>query len=301
MIKCITPTPRTWGRADVMTAFAEAKELGPWVSLHDPIEWIARDGILTTGAAVYESSTWKKYLIEEHELELMLQIDPFRTPREGTLGSKLPAGFQDRNFASSDVRIAYMAEVIRLVDLYKPQLLVLAMEINSYAAENPDDFDNFVSLFVTTKARVKRLFGFGSAAPKVGVSFQWEQMLKLGNQPGGWSALKAFVGKQDFIGISSYPQWRFGDAALIPKSYYRVPLKRVPIVFTELGWTAGEQQTKFIERLPELFKGASSLCAGVDVANWIALHDGAYGRPFDLMGLIGPDGPRPAYEAWRKL
>src|SRR3990167_5363807 len=146
MIKCITPTPRSWSQADVTDAFEIAAQLGQWVSLSDPIDWaelLTRDDNDLTNSKVYAASLWQTHLIREHKLNLFLQIDPYPTPRTGRLGSKLPTGYQDFTFANEDIRRLYLQEVLRRIAWYRPQIVCVAMEINSYGYENPGDWLNW--------------------------------------------------------------------------------------------------------------------------------------------------------------
>ncbi len=305
---CLTPTPRTWSQADVTDAFRIAAQLGSWVSISDPIDWeyvierwLLHEGLdCNRGSKIREASLWQTHLIREHKLNLFLQIDPYPTPRTGTLGSKLPILHAGATFASPLIRNAYRQEVLNRVEWYKPQMLCLAMEINSYAAENPGDFENFVTTFGEVKGAVAARFG--ADAPLMFTSVQWEQ---LQTQPGGWSVLERLMAVQDAVGVSTYPHIRVYAPRWIPDDYYsrfRAHAHK-PFVFAELGWPTrflgGSEagQAAFVQRFGELTRGMNVLCA-----NWIALHDGAYGPPFDSMGLFRADGvPKPALASWKSL
>lgn len=298
--KCITPTPKTTSAADTMTAYSKAAELGKWITIFDPIDWtFALSEKPATESRIYEAALWQTFLVKAHKLNLMLQIDPYGVPRTGTIGSKLPATSRDLTFAHPWLRNCYTCEVLRRVAWYRPVMLCLAMEANSFTVENPNDRNNFVSLLEETIKTVKAKFG--SSAPIMFASIQWEQALETDTR-----YLNELVELSDVIGLSSYPHIRYESPQAVPENYYRgMATTYKPLVFAELGWPSSQEvnggsdsaQAAFIRRLPKLLSGINT-----GPINWITLHDGYYGVPFDSMGLCRKDGTaKPALKAWRGL
>lgn len=308
----VVPTPREWSGPAVSEAFALAARLGPVISLPDPVDWFEADGKPASASKAYRDAAWQRSLCEQHRLNVFVQMDPYKDRRGPIPG--LPRSVPANSFADPVVRRAFIADAVQRAELYRAPLMCLAMEINAYYEQRPDDFPHFVSLFREARAAVRK------ARPDVlvFVSLQYEQLLGLFGGQGGlpahepqWDLLSAFESEADAVGISSYPlaQFsppRFDDPAVLPADYYAriAEHTKLPVVFTELGWPSDERfggspekQATFIRRLPKLLAGMK-----VMLVNWNFLHDSqGYGEVFESMGLVGRDGrEKPALEAWKQ-
>lgn len=311
-LRSVVPTPRSWTGPEVSAAFELAGQLGPVVSLPDPVDWFDAAGKPASASKAYRDATWQRVLCERNRLNVFVQMDPYRDRRGPIPG--LPRSVAANSFSDPLLRRAFIADAVQRAALYRPPLMCLAMEINAYYEQRPDDFEHFVTLFAEARAALRRV----KPDTLVFVSFQYEQLLgRFGGQGGlpahepHWELLARFEPHADAIGISSYPleQFsppRYGDPAALPDDYYRRITEHtaLPIVFAELGWPSDarfggspQRQAAFIQRLPELLAGMPVL-----LVNWNFLHDAqGYGEVFESMGLIDRNGrEKPALHAWKR-
>jgi len=316
VIRCVVPTPRDWKeRASVVEAYEVAAELNGCVSLPDPLEWWAAKGKSFGESKVGQESVWQKALLAGKQCDILVQLDPYGSPRTGKLATKLPPELKGRTFAAPDVRRAFVAEAVARAKAYNAKYVCLAMEINAYYEQQPDDFDNFVSLFVEARDAIKK----NRPDAVVFVSFQYEQLLgRFGGQAGmkvhppQWELLAKFEPHVDAIGLSSYP-WasfnpiRFGQPEDLPDDYYAQIAQhtRKPIIFAELGWSTDPKyggseasQARFLRRFEQLTRGLD-----VRLVNYFFLYDCAlFGPVFESMGLYDKNGrPKEACEVWKHL
>lgn len=308
----LTPTPRRWNGEGFTEAFAVAAKLVPIICLPDPVDYWHARGDKPESSKPFRDSRWQKYLLDRHELKVFVQMDPYPS-RRGDI-TNLPAQIKRGSFADSALREAFVADALQRLEIYEPKYICLAMEINAYHEQHPDDFANFVSLFKETRRAIKKR----SPEALVFVSFQYEQFLgKFGGQAGlpehepSWELFDRFGDEIDAIGISSYPMQslapqRFGPAAELPDDYYARIGRHTdkPIVFAELGWSSDpafggspESQAAFLQRLPRLLDGLD-----VRLVNYNFLFDAkGFGKVFDAMGLIAADGSvKPALPVWQQ-
>ena len=312
-LKSIIPTPRNWSSEGMTESFKIAGELGSVISLPDPVDWFDAKGYPVTQSKAFKEAQWHRPLLEQNNLQVFIQMDPYRN-RGGAIPD-LPDTVNSRSFADPIIRKAFIADALQRVQLYKPKYICLAMEINAYYENHPDDFPNFISLFKETRKKIKKI----QPDAMVFVSFQYEQFLgKFGGQghlpkhPPHWILFKMFEPEADAIGISSYPMksfvpTRFGSPAQIPAEYYNQMRKHTskPIVFTELGWPVDpefggspQSQAEFLRRLPELTSDLD-----LRLVNWFFLFDNkGHGKVFDSMGIIDSKGQKkPGFSAWQNL
>jgi len=199
---------------------------------------------------------------------------------------------------------------------YNPKYVCLAMEINAYFEEQPDDFENFLSLFIETRDLIKEI----NPDTLVFVSFQYEQLLgRFGAEAGlqlhepHWLLVEMFEPYQDAVAISSYPlvtlaPQRFSEPSLVPSDYYSriTEHTNLPIVIAELGWSpdgqfngSDENQAEFLRRFSEeLTKGMDLL-----LVNYFFLSDtSGFGPFFNTLGLIDREGrPKEAFDVWNSM
>lgn len=312
LLRSVTPTPRRWNQQGLLEAFATAEKVVPLICLPDPVDWWQARGKAPEKSKPYNDHRWQQILLNRHGLEVFIQIDPYKS-RTGPI-PELP-GTAKGTFSDPVLRQAFIADAMQRVRLYQPDYLCLAMEINAYYEQHPEDFDHFVSLFKKTRKAVKQI----KPDTTVFVSFQYEQLLGLFGGQGAmpkhephWELFKRFEPDIDAIGLSSYPMTsfyppRFPNPDSLPEDYYKRVAKHTnkPIIFAELGWPSDpkfggslQKQAAFLRRFPSLIEGLD-----VRMVNYNFLFDTkGFGPVFDSMGLIDSKGSlKPALEIWRGL
>lgn len=310
--KSVTPTPTQWNEAGIRKAIETAAQSASFVSIQDPVDWWEIEAKSKTQSKAYKDAQWQKELLQQHDLGVFLQIDPYR-PHSWSPTAELPY-LRGKSFADIEIRSAFIADAVQRVELYQPDYICLAMEINSYYEKFPLDFDNFVSLFKEAYAEIKNI----KPDTVVFVSFQYEELLGVLGPSGNstheprWDLIEKFEPEQDAIGISSYPMKtlsppRFGDPKDLPSNYYTQIGEHTtkPIIFAELGWPSDsafggspQNQAAFLRELPTLFSGLD-----IRLVNWMFLYDiQGFGPVFDSMGFFDLSGrAKPAWNAWRDL
>ena len=309
----VTPTPRQWNQKGLFEVFSIAEQIAPMVCLPDPVDWWSANGQPATKSKPYRDHLWQRVLIDQHKLDVFIQMDPYPN-RRGPI-SNLPKQVRSPSFSDPVLRKAFIADAQQRAQLYRPKYLCLAMEINAYYEQHPEDFEHFVTLFSEARTAVKKI----DPEIVVLVSFQYEQLLGIfGGQTGlprhepHWKLLDLFGPDLDAVGISSYPLKsldppRFPSGDALPKDYYARIAEHTnkPIVFAELGWATDpsyggspQDQAVFIERLPALLEGLD-----VRLINYNFLFDAkGFGKVFESMGLIDEKGnTKPAMKVWLGL
>lgn len=315
VVRCNVPTPRSWDQKGVMEAYRTAAQISECICLPDPVQWWAAQGQTFADSKVGKESQWQKALIQEAKTTVFIQLDPYPPPRTGKLAAKLPRELAGKTFAAPELRAAFIADAVARVKAYDADYVGLAMEINAYYEQQPEDFDNFVSLFAEARQAIKAV----RPEALVFVSFQYEQLLgRFGGMAGmtvhepHWELLAKFEPHTDAVGLSSYP-WesfsplRYGDPAKLPDNYYTriAEHTKKPLVFAELGWSSDPKyggseasQARFLQRFAELTRGLD-----VRLVNYFFLYDNdAFGPAFSAMGLYDKQGkPKEAAGVWRRL
>jgi len=316
VLRASVPTPTDVSSQDsVLDAYRKAAALGGCVSLPDPLEWWHAEQREFSDTRLGGASRWQKAVVGERRGEIFVQLDPYPPPRTGPLSDKLPVALRGQNFGSPRVREAFIAEAVARVRAYDARFVCLAMEINAYYEQNPEDFDNFVSLFVEARREIRRI----RPDAIVFVSFQYEQLLgRFGGKAGmtvhepHWELLEKFEPHADAVGISSYP-WasfdpiRFGAPADLPADYYARLAGHTnrPIVFAELGWSSDPKYGGSEESQAEFLRRFGKMTEPLDLrlVNYFILHDTPiFGPVFESMGLYDRTGrPKAALKVWERL
>jgi hypothetical protein len=280
------------------------KRVPPWGEL------LAEDGFPSD--ELVAATRRETELAREHKLELFVAIDPTggRTG-PGDLAD-LPAGMEGAGFGDARVREAFLRYTRYVAANYKPLFLALGVEVNSYAAANPEDFGNFVSLYAEAYDAVKALSPDSVVFP----TFQLEEMHGL-LPPGGarspqWNVITQFDPRIDLIALSTYPHLVFSDPARIPQEYLSRAQRYAdaPVAIAEMGYSSaagageadGEQsQTIFLDRM---LSDAERL--EMPLAVWFVGQDPTYSGapPFDQLsglGLLRTDASeKAAWQSWRE-
>jgi hypothetical protein len=167
----------------------------------------------------------------------------------------IPAKIGGTSFSDPKVRAAYIDEVLRLASL-KPDYIGLATEVN-FLAQNPPEFDAFVSLAHDAYAAVRQKY----PSQQVTISFQWDVM-RAQHQS---AILERFAHSLDVYSFTSYPD-AFGDPSKVkvPSDYFSSVRRFLPtqrVGFSEVGWSSAppsseDDQAAFFRRLPEFTNDA---------------------------------------------
>lgn len=209
-------------------------------------------------------------------------------------------------------RSRYLASIAAFVSEQRPAYLGLANEVNMLATDDPVGFEATVSLWDEALAIVREK----SPETTVFVTFQLEWL--LGYREGWfgrseadpqWDLIDRFKGA-DVVGFTTYPSLVFDAPGDLPPDYYtQIGLRtRLPVIFTEIGWTAFEdlpllpgseiEQVEFLDLL-----GAQTAALDVRLMVWSFVRaDLVSQQPFRAMDLVRPDGTeRPSWQRWLDL
>jgi hypothetical protein len=209
------------------------------------------------------------------------------------------------SFADPGVRQALNDWVDLLVDTFEPTYLNVGVEIDMYAANRPDDWENLLSLYKEIYDRVKQ------AHPEMVV------FASLQAELGDPAVFDQVMASSDVVGISTYP-YLLSDA--VPDADYldRFTTAGLPIAITETGFPAAdvasprgtvvadpETQEEYVAWL-----GDRAVTPGLDFVVWFLPFDidAFLGDPstpdsalaFSHLGLTDGDGEaRPSLARWR--
>ncbi|MFC1670758.1 hypothetical protein ACFL20_10240 [Spirochaetota bacterium] len=200
---------------------------------------------------------------------------------------------------------------------HNPVYLGLGIEVNTYYAKNPEDFDRFVEFYKKLYDEIKS--AGNCTETMIFVTFQLEQLKGLGTGVGfsgisQWDVFEKFDGKLDLLVFTSYPEFEYIKPADIPQNYYDVIYDNLPlnlrdkkIGISEFGWNSRQNlipdannsvdtQADFITRFAEITDELNST-GKLEFAVWIFMHDFQIG---DFMvgssfGLIEQNGTHKDY------
>ena len=250
-------------------------------------------------------------LAEEHGLDLFVAIDPMDVSTGRSRLANLPDDLRGAGFADDDIRRAFIAYAQYVAENYQPAYLALGVDVNSYQLRQPEDFEQFVTLYHEAYEAVKAL----SPETVVFPVFQLEQL--KGILPAAepylpqWRLIELFEPRLDLLAVNSFPSIVFVDPAHIPTTYYAQLAEHTegPVAIAGMGYSSGpgpnsaddsseEDQAAFL-RLA--FDSAEQLSMPLVV--WFVGQDLTFtGEPlFDQLqhiGLVHQDGTSKA--AWRE-
>lgn len=204
---------------------------------------------------------------------------------------------------------------VSVAETYHPIYLALGVEVNSYYAENPSDYNNYVSLYLESYNAVKIV------SPKTLVFpiFQYENLrggvLFQGDGQGQpqWDLIEQFDNQFDLIGLTTYPFLLYDTPADLPVDYYDEITKHTskPVAFTEMGWPSKPlsvaldnpfggsegEQTAFVHRFFELTEDLNMVFVMWSFPNDI---DPTHNPAFTSVSLRHNDGrEKPALAIWK--
>jgi hypothetical protein len=162
------------------------------------------------------------------------------------------AGAPGQDRADPDVRRLYLDFVRYAVTKFRPAYFSPGIEINMYAAERPDDFDNLLSLMDEAHAVVRELDPSIVVAP----SIQWEFFKRDWENASVRPHLDTLVGAMlrlaDGLFFSTYPTIFGTRGNVAPEDYafdaYGLGTNGVPVLVAEAG-TQPPLQTSLITTL----------------------------------------------------
>lgn len=236
------PSPPEVTLESVYGTYRAIGQHGDVVLMQENIPWAEfAEGVEVKAQKIVDLQN-ARTLAQANNLEAIYVVDPLNGLNRREFAG-LPPDWGEANFATPEVRRAYLNFTLRLVREFKPPYLGLASEINTYAEAHPEDFPNFLSLYREAYAAIK------AEAPQtqVFVTFQWEQLNNLGGFEGGgvpyrikWEQIEAFEPQLDLWVISSYPFVAFPSGAAIPADYYTPLLARTrkPLAVAEGGFSS---------------------------------------------------------------
>ena len=209
-------------------------------------------------------------------------------------------------------RAAYQAKAVEFVKKYQPPYFGVGVEIDTFYRKNPNEFEDFVSLFNETYDAIKEV----SPNTRVFTTFQLERTRGLrGGIFGGindtsknnWALLDQFS-RADLIAFTTYPGLIYKDPVNVPADYYTSIRKYTdkPIAFTEIGWSSSggvkgwesseAEQQRFVA---EFFGWTWGIKEDLELAIWIHLYPQTTAEPFGAMALYRADGtPKTTWGTW---
>ncbi|MFH1290318.1 MAG: hypothetical protein ABIH92_02820 [Nanoarchaeota archaeon] len=288
---------------DIMVSFEIAGENSDYLMIVTPINWSQYvDGWEGVDDSKFDELERWVLIAGAYDLRLYISIDPLESGDRTQIDQDIP--WEDKSFENPDVRAAFSNFAKRVAVELEPDYLTLGMEINTYYGANPEDFENFVSLYGETYDFVKQ------GDIKIGPTFQYDEMSDCGV---GWDyeVVGEFDDYSDFLSLTTYPRICFNNLEEIPENYYsRIgEYSSKPIVIGESGWptnssvfpSSEEEQEEFLNFLLE-----ETNKLDVELVIWWFMHDWVHGgydeyNYFGSMGLLNSDGSsKLSWDDWQE-
>jgi len=171
--------------------------------------------------------------------------------------------------SDEEFRELWVQEAKNIAKEFKPEYFSLGNEINDYFYLNPDDLEDYLTLYDQAYKAIKEV----SPKTKVMVVFSYTHLID-NNQ---WDLFERF--DVDVFGLTTYPWKHFSTPDEIETDYYSKlnQYTSKPIAFTEIGWAGDEtQQAEFLVKFLDLTKDND-----LEMINWLFLHETT------LSGIVG--------------
>lgn len=236
--------------------------------------------------------------IPEETQRLGLAIDWLADDRGGVrCGRDEPWSFSDT--AATRDFVALAADLVRR---YRPEYMVLGVEVDYYAVTALPDFPFFVSAYIQARDTIKDI----SPGTLIGLSFQYTHSRLVSDSSSTLLGTMAeiFGNVSDFIGVSVYPFQRGVDPAEFSADYFG-PLRElnVPVAIIETGWpgSSGAQE----RYTAQLLRASDEV--GIKLVVWTSATD----IPARFLGAGTPSWaaeiglwnlgqvPKPSLSVWR--
>jgi hypothetical protein len=223
---------------------------------------------------------------------LTIAIDWIDEDRKGPLNT----GAGEWSFKNAWARERFLSDVELLARRYKPQFMVLGVEVDFMAQSKPELFQSFVIVYESAYRAVKRK----SPATQVTISFQFEHIRDsrgTSNTIGESPIVTAFGPLLDVLGLSVYPCQFVGHPTDLPADYLSsVIANKTPVAIFETAWPTNLSDEKIQKSYVEWLLGiANSVSSGLLV--WISATDGEATQGFERRNGPGPCSGKVA--AWR--
>ncbi len=253
----------------------------------------------------------QKYALQSRNLNLAYVLDVF-DPNDRSVLFNLPPEHYGQSLKSKKLKDALTQEAIFIIHNLQPEIFVLGNEINMTFEQDADSYFQFVEVYVEIYDRIKEI----SPYTKVLTSFQYEELLgniswKTRHIP-RWELLNDFAGRNDLLGITTYPSFFVDFVRQLDNDYYLQmrEYSDLPIAFLSAGYSSGQSRESFKISTPmEQRRYLNKLLADADILNtrliiWPIVEDGSlYNYPnsdlIKTMGLLDEQGlPKEAWSVW---
>ncbi len=187
-------------------------------------------------SSAFDKVAWMSNLAQKNEHALTIAFDWMDEDR---IGLRDTAG-NTWSFDDPKVRDSFTHEASAIAAKYQPDFLLLGVEVDFLAKNNPEEFRDFVSLY----QRVYRSVKEKSRSTRVSVTFQLEsmkEMIENKNSLVESPIVIAFGPLLDILGLSVYPCQSVLHPDFLPMDYFAsvIPAE-TPVAIFETGWPTGE-------------------------------------------------------------
>ncbi len=190
-------------------------------------------------------------------LEVFLSISPINQLRNGMADYRgsdyhmpIPSHFNGKRFNDPDVKKAYLNYAKRAVELFKPDFLAIAIEVNELLENKPDDWVDFTELYIHTYLNLKHEY------PNLPVFFtisihniKHDSPSKLEEM---WLKMKVLWTYSDLAALSFYPflqqPFNLSDPISVLDEVKKYTDK--PIAISETGYPAKSVAVEALKELP---------------------------------------------------
>ncbi len=284
--------PAQLSEESYLDLFDIAAQRGDLLMIQRAVPWAALAAGGEPSAQELATADRETALSRERGLDLLFAIDPWEPTDRGRLaGEERGPGFHDPAIVES-----YLRYVEFVVERYQPRWIALAVDVDQFAAAQPEQLDAFKAAYIEAYRMVKERLPQTAAF----LSFQLEDLQGL--VPWGaahdpqWGLVFRFAPFLDLLAVSSFPSFVFPFQGDIPQEYFSrlatfgKPVAMVPVGYASEpgrdGVTFGSDagQRTFLERvLREAEDGDWELVV------WLAPQDPGFeiASPYDLVARMG--------------
>jgi hypothetical protein len=202
--------------------------------------------------------------------------------------------------ADPEFRQLWVTEAENIAREFQPEYFSLGNEINDYFYHYPEDLDDYLSLYDTAYAAIKRV----SPDTQVMVVLSYTHLIDNDQ----WDMLSEFSARTDVLGLTTYPWKHYTSPDAIAPDYYTRLNQYLagPVAFTEIGW-AGEEaaEAEFLGTFLDLTSDVD-----LEMINWLFLHEielegigqSVFSPESGTIALKKADGtPKEVYDIWLEL
>jgi len=262
---------------------------------------------------------------------VLVQINALNTARTGLApewamsgGTTLPAPWNGYALDHPDVKAAYLAYALKIVDLFQPDFLGIGVEVNLLLRNEPAKWAAYVALHAYVYAEIKKVH----PALPVSASFfcvpffpEWSSGDNLAVQQAGLADLLPSL---DIVAWSAHPFMSALLAETFPDDYFDrlFAYSPKPVAVSESSYPAQtwttltgptlvfrgtpEKQDRFLKLMLEACdRNRARFAVWFSIRDYDALWAGALGGSPEALtwrdtGLYDENGaPRPARDTWR--